>query len=223
LSEMFESGFMARVNWAFANPPRNDSSRFRISIDTSNKEVDFEETAPELVAHAIDLVLAVASREKPAPLLPAEGVEDRLSEAYERMYRLSEKRENWHLVEPSLTRLSESMLKMAGLSALYRGDTTIQMEDALRAIGAQEEYFENLHRMAALVSAGQFQARAEEIEAWIRGKNGVASRASIFHRFRSLIERSPREIDDLLSYLVESGAVVREEKSNSVQYQINGG
>lgn len=223
-AEMFESGFMARVIWVFGNPPRDDSSRFRISIDTSNERVDFEETAVELVGHATDLVVAVARHEKPTPLQPGEGVEDRLSEAYERMYRLSEKRENWHLVEPSLTRLSESMLKMAGLSALYRGDTTIQMEDALRSIGAMEEYFENLHRMAALVSAGQFQQRAEEIEAWVRGKGGKASRASIYHRFRGFIERSSRELDDLLVYLTESGSLNRVEGDRgAVSYEMNGG
>lgn len=223
LAEMFESGFMARVLWAFGNPPRDDSSRFRISIDASDTKVEYDEVPAPLKAHAVDLVAAVSHREKSVALLPGFGVEDRLSEAYERMYRLSEKRENWHLVEPSLTRVSESMLKMAGLCALYRNDTQIEMEDALHAIGAMEEYFENLHRMAGLVSAGQFQQRAEEIDAWIRGKNGKASRAAIFHRFRGFILKSSREIDDLLVYLVESGALVREEKGNSVQYQTNGG
>lgn len=221
-TDMFESGFMARVMWVFGNPPRNDSSRFNIKIDTSNEAVEFDEVPKPLKDHAVDLISAVAHLEKPHPILPGVGVERRLSEAYERMYRTSEGRENWHLVEPSLTRLSESMLKMTMLGALYRGDTVMQMEDALHAIRAMEEYFDNLHRMAGLISSGQFQRRADEIEQWIRGKGGKASRASIFHRFRNFIERDSREIDNLLTYLVESGALNRKESGNTIMYEING-
>lgn len=223
-AEMFESGFMARVMWMFGNPPRNDSSRFQINIDTTNEMVQFDEVPKELKDHALDLLAATLHVDSPQPILPGEGVEARLSEAYERMYRMSEGRENWHLVEPSLTRLSESMLKMTMLGALYRNDTVMQLEDALIAVEAMEEFLENLHRMAGLISAGQFQRRADEIEAWVRSRGGKASKAAIYHRHRNFIERSSRELDDLLSYLTESGSLNRiEGDKGRIDYEINGG
>lgn len=223
-AEMFESGFMARVMWMFGNPPRNDSSRFQINIDITNEMVQFDEVPKELKDHALDLLAATLHVDTPQPILPGEGVEARLSEAYERMYRMSEGRENWHLVEPSLTRLSESMLKMTMLGALYRNDTVMQLEDALIAVEAMEEFLENLHRMAGLISAGQFQRRADEIEAWVRSRGGKASRAAIYHRHRNFIERSSRELDDLLSYLTESGSLNRVEGDKGrIDYEINGG
>lgn len=221
-AEMFESGFMARVMWMFGNPPREDSSRFKISIDTSNEQVTFDEVPKPLKEHALDLITAVSHIEHPNPIMPGVGVQERLSVAYERMYRLSEGLENWHLVEPSLTRLSESMLKMAMLGAIYRNDTIMQMEDTLHAIRAMEELLKNLHRMAALISQGQFQRRANEIENWVRGQGGSASKTKIVYRFRNFIERDGREIDSLLTYLVESGTFNRSEDGKGVHYEING-
>ena len=222
-SDMFESGFMARVCWSFGNPPRNDSSRFKLKIDTSNKRVDYEEVPAPLMAHAMDVVMSNLHREKSVALMPHGGVMERLSEAYERMYRLSEGLDNWNLIEPSLTRLSESMMKMAGLCALYRGDDKIQMDDALRAVWAIEEYFTNLHTMADLVSAGDFQRNANAIEEFIKAKGGSATRAAIYHKFRGIIQKDSRELDSLLTFLCESGLINRKDDGKGVRYETNGG
>lgn len=221
-TDMFETGFMARVNWVFGNPPRNDSSRFNLSISMTDTGRDFDEVPKELEALGIDLMLATFHRDKPARIKPAPGVMERLSEAYERMYRLSEKRENWHMIEPSLTRLSESMIKMAAIGALYRGSDTIRMDDTLHAIGAMEEYFENLHRVAGMISAGDFQRAVNDIEEWIRTRGGKATRTQIYSRFRNLILRDGRELDAYLSYLLESGAINRVEDAKQLTYEING-
>lgn len=222
-AEMFETGFMARVCWAFGNPPREDESRFNIRIDRSGGDADFFAIPKPLQDHGVDLVTAVIHREKPVALGAAPGVEERISETYKRMYLLSEGRENWDLIEPSLTRLSETLLKMAGISALYRGDHIIRMDDALQATKAMEEYFDNLHKIVARVSAGEFQRRVDEIDAWIRSKGGTATRSSIFYRFKNFVERDAREIDNLLTYLIESGSLNRIEENNTVKYEINGG
>lgn len=223
-ASLFEDGFMARVLWSFGNPPRDDDSRFTVDFGDNGEDLEYDQTPPELKEHALDLITAVYRREKPAPINGTQEAKARLGEAYKKMYRWSERRENWDLIEPSLTRISESMQKMAAISAIYRGDTVIQMEDVLHAVTATEEYFKNLHRMAALVSAGQFQRRADEIEMWVRGQNGVASKPKILHRFRNFIEKSPRELEDLLTYLTESGTLNRVEGDRGkIQYEVNGG
>lgn len=221
-SEMFGTGFMARVNWVMGNPPRDDSSRFQLDIDTSDEIGDFDETPEELVSLAMSLVGAMGASPKPTPMKPAKGVMKRLSEAYEQMYRMAEKRENFDLVEPSLTRLAETLMKCAAITAMYRGDSTIEMDDALHAIRAGEEFYQNLFRVTAMVSAGDFQRQADEIEMWLRQVGGRASKAKIVHRFRNFIQKSPRELDELLTFLTESGIINREEEGSKVMYAVNG-
>lgn len=162
--------------------------------------------------------------ENPVALKPAPGVMDRLSEAYKRMYRLAEGRENWQIIEPSITRLSETMMKCAGICAMYRSDNVINMDDALHAINAVEEFYQGLHRVAAMVSAGDFQRNVDQIEEWVRvKKNGRATKAAILTRFKNMVMRDPRELDNYLNYLVESGAFNRDEGNRGVAYEVNGG
>lgn len=223
-ADMFETGFMARVNWVFGNPPRDDDSRFDLDIEvvSDDDEIEFDQTAPELVAHGVDLILATSLWNKSVAMSAAPGVMARLSQAYKDMYRISEHRENWHMVEPSLTRLSETLIKMTAISAMYRSDKVMRMDDALHAIKAMEEYFENLHRVVALISAGDFQRAVNEIEEWVRSRGGRQTRTKIFYRFKNLVVRDGRELESYLSYLVESGIFNRDEENGAVVYSLNG-
>lgn len=221
-SEMFETGFMARVNWVFGNPPRKDSSRFNLSIFDGPVPENPDEIPKVVKDLAIDLMTSVAHFEHPVPLTPAEGVMARLSEAYERMHRLAEKRDRFDLTEPSITRLSETMLKAAGICAMYRSDSVIRMEDALNAIAAVEEWFGNLFQVVEMISAGDFQRDCNTIEIWIRARKGKTTKAALYHAFGNMIVRDPRELDMRINYLVESGILNREETANGVKYELNG-
>ena len=223
-ADMFETGFMARVNWVIGNPPKDDGSRFMLDIDTSEDVEDFDTSAPEITELASDLMAAVAHLDKPAALKPAPGVMKRLSEAYKATHDLAKGKENFDIIDPSLTRLAETMMKCAGICALYRSSETIEMVDALHAIRAAEEWNRNLHTVVGMVSAGDFQRRASEIEAWVSSQGGTVTRTRLFHRFRNFIEKDSRELDSLLTYLVESGTMNRlEEGKSGVKYALNGG
>lgn len=221
-ADMFETGFMARVNWVIGNPPKDDGSRFMLDIDTSEDVEDFDTSAPEIMELASDLMAAVVHLDKPTALKPAPGVMKRLSEAYKATHDLAKGKENFDIIDPSLTRLAETMMKCAGICALYRSSETIEMVDALHAIRAAEEWNRNLHTVVGMVSAGDFQRRASEIEAWVSSQGGTVTRTRLFHRFRNFIEKDSRELDSLLTYLVESGTINREEEGRSVKYSLNG-
>jgi len=223
-ADMFETGFMARVNWVIGNPPKDDGSRFMLDIDTSEDVEDFDTSAPEITELASDLMAAVVHLDKPIALKPAPGVMKRLSEAYKATHDLAKGKENFDIIDPSLTRLAETMMKCAGICALYRSSETIEMVDALHAIRAAEEWNRNLHTVVGMVSAGDFQRRASEIEAWVSSQGGTVTRTRLFHRFRNFIEKDSRELDSLLTYLVESGTMNRlEEGKSGVKYALNGG
>lgn len=222
-SDMFETGFMARVNWVIGNPPREDDSRFQLNIDMSEESQDFDVQAKEVVELAADLISATIHIEKPVALLPAPDVMNRLSKAYKDSHQFAQDREHFDLVDPSLTRMAETMMKCAGIAALYRGSDVIEMVDALHAIRAIEEWNRNLHTVVSMISSGDFQRRAAEIESWISSQDGTVTRTRLFHQFRNFIEKDSRELDSLIVYLTESGTINKlEDGRGGVKYALNG-
>lgn len=220
--DMFLTGFLARFTWVLAPKPEVTDDRFRLlqQVDTE----DFDEH-PEVIKGIVsDLVEARSfTGGKPVPIVAERDALDRMSEAYKKMYYLAQHRENWDIIEPSVTRLSETMRKCAAIAAMYRSSDTITMADALHAINAVEEWFATLFDVAGMISSGEFQKNASNIEQWIRSKGGTATRAAIFNRFQGIIKRDSRELDSLVTFLVESGAVNREEDGRGIRYALNGG
>lgn len=221
--DQFKSGFLARYVWSFGHKPLDSDDRFELS---QSEDLDvFDESPEEVRKIAADLITSAAKVERgnPVALKGTPEVLKRLSNAYRDMFRKSENREHWDIVEPSVTRLMESMLKAAGICAMYRGDSTILMDDALHAIKAAEEWLENLHRVVAMISAGDWQRLCDEIEDWVRQRGGSASKAQILNRFRNNIAKDGREIDNYLNFLTESGILNRMESGGgAIKYEING-
>lgn len=219
--DQFKSGFLARVMWSFGEPKKKTDDMFNIFKDSADNVKDVE-VVPEVIQEIIsDLASSVAWIDKPLVLKPTKEAKVRMSQAYEAMVKFAEDRENWDIIEPAITRHMEAMLKCAGIAAMYREDDKIELVDALHAIKAVEEWFRNLSRVADLISAGQFQRRAKEIENWVIEQGGTVTRSRIFHRFRNFIEKDSRELDSLLTYLLESGTINRDE--NGLRYSLNGG
>lgn len=221
--DQFSSGFMARVCWVIGNPPVETDERFDI-FKIGHGEVEERVDAPPAVIQevAADLLSVKRMFPKAVNLSPSVEAQRRLSEAYKRMYRLAENRENFDIVEPSITRLMEAMVKCAGLCAMYRGDTEILEVDALHSIRAVEEWFRNLFEIADMVSSGDFQRDCDAIEAWIIAKGGKASRSELFYRFRNMIQRDKRELENRVDFLTESGIINREEANGGIRYTLNG-
>lgn len=221
--DQFKSGFLARYVWSFGHKPLDSDDRFELS-QSDELEV-FDESPEEVRKIAADLITSASRIERgnPVALKGTPEVLKRLSTAYRDMFRKSESRQHWDIVEPSVTRLMESMLKAAGICAMYRGDSTILMDDALHAIKAAEEWLENLHRVVAMISAGDWQRLCDEIEDWVRQRGGSASKAQILNRFRNSIAKDGREIDNYLNFLTESGILNRMEAGGgAIKFEING-
>jgi len=222
--DQFKSGFLARVNWSFGLPKVDSDERFEIFKDLDRiSDEDLQEAPPVIREVVADLVSAVAHIQDPIALRPNADAQARITQAYRDIVRKAEHRENWDIVEPALTRLVETIVKCAGICALYRGRTFIDLDDALHAIRAAEEWYGNLFRVAEMISEGDFQRDCDEIEAWVRGQGGSVSRSRVFHRFRNKIVKDPRELESRLGFLVESGILNRKEgERGAVHYEVNG-
>ena len=221
--DQFKSGFLARVMWSFGEPKKESDAMFDIFKDSADRVTDVE-IVPEVIQDIIaDLNASVAWIDKPLVLKPTAEAAARMGEAYKAMYRMAEGREHWDIIEPAVTRHMEALLKCSGIAAMYREDTRIELVDALHAIKAVEEWYKNLFRVADLISAGQFQRRAAEIENWIIERGGTVTKPQLTRRFRNYIDKDMREIESILTYLVESGTINRDESGGRIKYELNGG
>lgn len=222
--DQFMSGFLARVMWTFGNPRVETEDMFDIFKDSAGRVENVEVKPVELQTLAADLMSARGWIETPIALKPSGEAKARMALAYKEMYSFWRGKKNWDLIEPSITRHMETMVKAAGICAVYRADEEINLDDALHAIRQVEEWVKNLVRVAELISQGDFQRRVNEIEEWVKSrKNQRATRAQVFHQFKNVIQRDGRELDGYLQYLTESGSLNREDANGAPAYVVNGG
>ena len=220
--EMFKSGFLARVNWLLGPPKVVTEDRFVIRQDDSAGARSYSQDRNEVLGIVEELLLDNESSPGEAAILMTKPAQERLSAAYRDMYRASENKENWDIVEPSITRLSETLHKLAAICAIYRGSQEIELVDALQSISEVERWYEALLVAANRVSAGEFQRDVDAIEEYVRN-NRTVSHAKLYHSFRNMIQRNSRELDDRVNFLIESGRVNRTADRGNTHYTINGG
>lgn len=220
-TDMFATGFLARVNWVWAAPPVEGDDKYK----ATRSENDDEKNAPSVTFDlAGDLAHAGSQFTHRIAVWGTDEAVARLAMAHRDFDLAAKGHEKYDALEPAITRLGrETLWKCAALLALYRGETTFTLSDALIAIHYATEWYENLGRVVMATSESEFAADVAEIEAYISGQGGTVSEAKLNHRFRNMIRNSPRELADRIDFLRISGRVLRETHENRVSYKLNGG
>ena len=220
---MFESGFLSRVNWTWAPDRPATDDRF----DIRPSEVDVTTRTHPAV---YDLVSDLTSIRGVIPPGTIVGATDeawvRLSQAALKFDEASRGLEMYDVIRGPLTRHMETMVKCAALLALYRGDTDFTLSDALVAISYAEGWYNAMIRVVSETSESDFSRDCLEIERYIRAEGGKVSEAKFNHRFRKMIRKSPRELDDRIDHLIRSGRVNRmsdKDNGNRIMFELNGG
>lgn len=223
-TSMFESGFLARVNWTWGEAPDDSDEReFLVSRSTTD-EVGINPVWYDVVN---DLLAArKALGDKPIAMDWTEEAEDLIILAHMKMKRIAQGRDNYSSTEPAIKRMGkETLWKCAALNALYQGRTVIEEIDALVAIYYAQRWFETMFRVVDAAGQGEFAARLTDIETYIgRYPNGVTE-PRVFDRFKHFAKFSARDVDNLVEYLVRSGRIVLErgDSHKPTKYRLNGG
>lgn len=211
---MFQSGFLARVNWGWAPPPPDDDVKYLVS----RHEVDGEGIPPEAYRLVTDLFMATRAIEPKTRMDWTDEAEDRLVFAHRDLDQIAKGRDHYDETGPSVTRLKETMWKCAALLALWRGETVIREIDAMTAIYYAEDWFNTLFRVVEAAGEGDFNRDVNAIEAYVGTKDGV-TKPMLLTRFKGQIQRNARELDDKIDFLVNSGRIIRGDDN---RYRING-
>ena len=216
---MFESGFLSRVNWTWTPDRAENDDIFRMGPSNVDANV---RTHPAVYDLAADLRSAGASIPEGSIIGATPEAWERLSRAAKDMYTHSKGKERFETLKGPLTRLRETSVKCAALLAMYRGETTFTMVDALVAIRYVSEWYESMVRVVNETSESDFSRDCNEIESYVR-LQGEVSGAKLNHRFRSLIKRSPRELSDRIDFLEDSGRLISSHNGSGTRmYRING-
>lgn len=223
---MFTTGFLARVNWAIApdlTPEQEDQQYVKRHYDGED-ESGLGEASEAVKALAVDLMSAARMMGgAPKPIKEPQEVLKRMEVAHRKMGKAIKNHPKEEILKPALVRLgNDTMRKCAAICAMYRGDTTVSMDDTLKAIEAVEFWFTHLMEVVNRVAQGEFQNLCNDIEFFIR-KQGRVSETKVLDSFRNRIRKDPRELDTAVNFLVNSGRVNREPVAGRPPaYTING-
>lgn len=220
--DMFETGFLSRFNWVWGPEPVDDDERYLVKF-TALGESGENPRAFDLVA---DLIFATRwlPDDKAVMIGAEEEAHERLELAYMMMDREASKRQNYETTQPAVVRLGrETIWKCAALLALYRGEKTIRLIDALTSIYYAEEWYNDLFRVVDAAGEGEFQKDCNEIEAFIKSQPKGVSQQRVYNTFKRVVQRSVREMDERLTFLQISGRIVVETRDSIPFYLVNGG
>lgn len=220
---MFASGFLARFNWLWAEPPVADDRRYKTTFSETDEQHMVNPAVFDLATDLMEAATGLGGT--PVKVRGSAEATARLEQAFRDFDTRAKKHEKYEVLEPAITRLGrETIWKCAALTALYDGRTEIEMLDALVAIRYAQEWFWALQRVVDTTSEGEFSKEVAQIEAYIRTKPGGVSEAQIFHRFRALIKYSARELQDKIDFLRTSGRINRHslDGGKRIVYDING-
>lgn len=215
--EMFDTGFLARANWGWDDTPE----RLDEDLDVFEAALDEEYSVPKMAYElAGDLVFATRwlPANKKVRVLWDNDAKERLVSGYRDMRKITRSTGLLSELEQSLTRLQETMWKCAALLALYRGETTIRLEDAVIALYYVERWFNNLFKVYDKVGLNEFNRDCDLIEAYLATKPDGDTKTRIAYRFRGMMTKGPIELDLRLDALLQSGRIVREDN----KYRVNG-
>lgn len=220
--DMFKTGFLARFVWVVGPESEITDQMFEFQQDLDVQTWSgINENVGNLAKHLYELRY-IRDNGEPVPVALTDEARARLSQAYKKMYMSSMSEENWDIIEPSIRRLSETLHKVTVMNALYQGRETAVLADALAAIQTVEEWFQNLFNVADRISSGAFIRDCDEIVAYI-GEKSQVTEATLYHRFRGMVTRSRKDIDDRVDFLLHSGRIVKKMDSGVTRYLLNGG
>lgn len=216
---MFASGFLARVNWVWGKPSENPDAKFEVKIGGE----DTGRIPAEAFELAHDLASAAAQFDGSVAVTATNPAMRRLEKVFKAFDKRARKHSRYLAIEPSLTRLQQTLIKCSSLLALYRGSKEFDVTDVLIAIYYAERWFHDLIRVVEEIGESLYSREASEIERFIKSNPAGVRRAEILAEFGGKIVRSHRELSDRIEYLVDSARINRIELGNKeVGYVHNG-
>lgn len=218
-TDQFLSGFLARFLWSVGEPADETADRHRhrqSAPDVAHQAVD--PGVEEIVEEIRGLRALVGLRR---PILADDESLARLEENSVKMEGVLRSSGRWDITEAAFRRMRDSIWKSAGLLAMSRGSTSIEIVDVLGAVEQAEVWLEGLLYASAQISSSQIERDAREIALFIRSKGDpwVSERVV----FRHFSRYTPKEFAERIEHNTRTGMIHVTPDGGSVKYAWRGG
>lgn len=214
--DLFKSGFLARFIWCIGNPRNVTKASLKTKLRSGARAVeDRDEMVHKWVLERNQMV-------NPTRAMPIDfsDVIGRLDEAGWDLVRLvGENDANYDILNPSLTRLADTIKKACGLLAVAAGRTKVTDDDVIFVLDQAETWAANLISIGSQISASEFEVACDEIERFVESRpEKQVTGPTLFNRFKA---RNPRDFRVQLESLADRGILLSRNSDGKVLYYIN--
>jgi len=215
--DLFKSGFLARFIWATGNPRNVTKNSLKSKLRDGPRAL---EDSDATVKRWTDTAWAFRNSFRNRHPIDMSDVIERLDEvAWELVKLVPESDPNFDILNPSLTRLADTIKKCCALVAVADGRTTVNMDDVIFVVNQAENWAATLISIGSQISASEFEVAVDEIERYVESRPGkIVSGPTLFNRFKA---RNPRDFRMQLESLENRGILLRTETGGKVTYIIN--
>lgn len=214
--DLFKSGFLARFIWENGQPRNVTKKSLKTKLRVGARaSIDADDTVSQWVQDAHMFRGPGGPR-----AIDMTDVIDRLDDAaWELVKLVPESDPNFDILNPSLTRLGDTMKKCCALLAVGNGRDNVTLEDVYYVLAEVEEWAANLIAIGSQISASEFEIAVDDIERFVESRPGkTVTGPTLFNRFKA---RNPRDFKVQLESLEARGILLRSETGGSVKYFIN--
>lgn len=208
--DMFDSGFLGRFCWAIGEPPLDTDESLRIKRPTG-----------EYIGYENDRFLRSWDRRvKEARVLmgrdfmayETDEALERLSDAIIDLKHDIEDSRNSESLRQAHRRIGMHMRKAAILNAMVEGRRTVEMIDALTAIRAAEEWWNNVKFMTEAISSSAFSQSQDKVLEFLEANGGSVYKEVLANHLKDI---EPRDRAAILISLTEQGLVRETEEKTT--------
>lgn len=220
--DMFKSGFLARFMWTIGEPRTLNKAAVR-EEDSDGTEIrlGYEPMARQWAAEFLELRRRVREGQEGNRIsinITSEAA-DRMTKVKWDLVNLVKKSDpNWDIINPSLVRMGVTIRKCATMLAVSDGRRTTELIDVLKAIEAAEEWVKNLMIVARQINASDFERACDEVESFVRTKDGRVRLEQVNRRFKAW---RVRDLQEAIGALASQGRVKEVSESGSKYLVVN--
>ena len=215
--ELFHSGFIPRFIFAIGKPVTTDYDTYAvIQADEADGARSFDPAARQMAAQLHQNRTAVREFNKgEAPIRLSQEAAQRLQDAAYSLDREFKSHAQWELVRPSIFRWQVNVHKLACLLAMDRRSTEVSIGDMIHALKMGEEWFTNLLRILARLSANASERARSDIYSFINARGGRVTSTTLYRKFAAF---RGFEMEDHIRLLQKQGRVAEELSDKKVYY-----
>lgn len=216
--ESYQSGHMARFLVAEADPPPLTEE----SMHTEQFDGQAFDEDPVRRALLNDLLASRAFWIGVTPpgttvMVPFESAAwTRLQKAQFELYQAAARHELAEVLLPTVSRMGDSMMKMAVLLAMAERERVVKMPHLLKAMSLTEEWYRSTAKVAGRILHSQWANRQDEVLTAVQARKEGVSEQELYSRFRSKMTAS--ELESILFVLGKAELIRKVPERGRVRY-----